>query len=277
MPELGSEERGSDEREPEASEARGSDTRASDAREPTYDPAAYGEEIAADYDALYGTIPDTAEAVQCLAELAVEGPLLEMGIGTGRLALPLAERGLAVHGIEGSQSMVDELRAKPGGAQLPVTVGSFADTRVEGEYALVLLALHTIFGLPSQDDQIRCFENAERHLAEGGVFVVEATVLDPAVLERGQAVLPRFASSDRVELQVLRCDAVTQQVETTNIHLSNDGVRLNGFTNQYTPPRELDLMARLAGLRLRERWGSWTREPFTARSTRHVSVYERAG
>lgn len=242
-----------------------------------YDPAAYGESIAGDYDELYSAIPDTGDAVALLAELAGSGPLLEMGIGTGRLALPLVERGVEVHGIEGSRAMVEQLRARPGGADIPVEVGSFDEVRVGRRFGVVVLALHTIFGLPSQERQTECFRNAERHLADDGFFVLEATVLDVAAFRNGQAVQPRFTNSERVELQVLRHDPVTQKVDVTNVHLSSDGVRLNGFTNQYTPPRELDLMARLAGLELRERWGDWQRGPFTADSTRHVSVYGRGG
>ena len=241
-----------------------------------YDPAAYGEVLAADYDALYSTIPDTEEAVSCLAELAGDGSVLEMGIGTGRLALPLRSRGVEVHGIEASPAMVAELRKLPGGEDVPVAVGSFADTEVADKgFSVVVLALHTIFGLPTQDEKIRCFANAERHLGEGGVFVVEGTILDVGAFRAGQAVIPRFTSAERVELQVLRYDAATQSVATTNVHLSSDGVRLNGFSNAYASPQELDLMARLGGLRLRERWGSWTREPFTATCSRHVSVYAR--
>lgn len=242
----------------------------------SYDPAAYGEAIAPDYDALYNSVPDTEEAVECLAELTAGGALLEMGIGTGRLALPLRERGVEVHGIEASVAMVAELRKRPGGADIPVDVGSFADTEVSGKrFAVVVLALHTIFGLPDHDQKIRCFANAERHLDDGGVFVVEATVLDTGAFRAGKAVIPRFTDQERVELQVLRYDAATQDVETTNVHLSNDGVRVNGFRNSYASPQELDLIARLGGLRLRERWSAWTREPFSGSSTRHVSIYER--
>lgn len=241
-----------------------------------YDPAAYGEHVAADYDALYSTIPDTEQAVARLAELAAGGSLLEMGIGTGRLALPLRARGIAVHGIDASPAMVAELRKRSEGDEIPVAVGSFADTEIPGQrFSVVVLALHTIFGLPTQEEKIRCFANAERHLDEGGVFVVEATVLDVGAFRRGQAVVPRYSSSDRVELQVLRYDSATQAVEITNVHLSNEGVRLNGFTNSYASPQELDLMARLGGLRLRERWSDWAGEPFTAASERHVSVYAR--
>ncbi len=241
-----------------------------------YDPAAYGEHIAPEYDALYGSIPDTDEAVGCLAELARDGAILEMGIGTGRLALPLRARGLEVHGIEASPAMVAELRRRPGGADVPVTVGSFAHATVPSRrFSVVVLALHTIFGLPTQDEKISCFANAERHLDDGGVFVVEANLLDVGAFRQNRALIPRFVDHDRVELQVLRYDSSTQAVETTNIHLSNDGVRLNSFRNAYASPQELDLMARLGGLRLRERWSSWTCEPFTRASDRHISVYAR--
>ncbi len=241
---------------------------------PLYDPAAYGRAIASDYDSLYKTVPETDEAVAMLAELSDGGPILEMGIGTGRLALPLRARGIAVAGIEGSQEMVDVLRAKPGGGDISVTVGNFADAAVDGEFSVVVLALHTIFGLPTPDDQIRCFANAAEHLEPGGVFVIEARVMDAGDFTGGQAVAPRFSDDQQVELQVQRFDVVTQQVEVTNVHLSNAGVRLNSYVNQYTTPREFDLMARIAGLRLRDRWEGWQRERFTAHSRRHVSVYE---
>lgn len=239
-----------------------------------YDPAAYGRAVAEEYDALYRTVPGTEETVAALADLSAGGPILEMGIGTGRLALPLAERGITVAGIEGSQEMVEQLRRKPGGQDVQVEVGDFAEVLVEGEFAVVVLALHTIFGLPSPEHQIRCFQNAARHLGPGGVFVIEARVIDPADFRGGQALEPRFADTDQVELQVQRFDAVTQRMDVTNIHLSSAGVQLNSYVNQYTTPREFDLMARIAGLRLRERWEDWLHEPFTAHSRRHVSVYE---
>ena len=240
-----------------------------------YDPAAYGRAVASDYDALYKAVPETDEAVAMLAELSDGQPFLEMGIGTGRLALPLKERGIDVAGIEGSPEMVEQLRAKPGGDEIPVAVGDFAEVRVDGEFAVVVLALHTIFGLPTPDHQIRCFKNAARHLAPGGVFVIEARVIDPSEFQGGKAIQPRFSDAEQVEIQVQSFDAVTQRVEVTNVHLSNAGVRLNAYVNQYTTPREFDLMGRLAGMRLRDRWDGWCREPFTAHSRRHVSVYER--
>jgi SAM-dependent methyltransferase len=242
---------------------------------PDYDPAAYGRAVAAEYDGLYRAVPETEETVEVLAELAGEGAVLEMGIGTGRLALPLRARGVPVSGIEGSPEMLEQLHAKPGGEDLPVAIGDFADTEVDGSFAVVVLALHTIFGLPTPERQIRCFENAAAHLEPGGVFVLEARVMFAEDFRGGRAAEPRFFDEHRVELQIQRFDAVTQRVQVTNVHLSDDGVKLNAYENQYTTPREFDLMARIAGLRLRDRWESWKCEPFTASSRRHVSVYER--
>jgi SAM-dependent methyltransferase len=241
-----------------------------------YDAGAYGRDIADDYDELYDAVPDTDAAVQRLASLAGRGPILELGIGTGRLALPLQARGFEVSGIEGSQEMLDVLRSKPGGEAIPVVVGDFSEAELPRRFALVVLALHTIFGLPTPDDQIRCFRNAARHLVPGGRFVVEARVVDPADFADGQAVQSRFSGPESVELQIQRYDAVTQRMQVTNVHLA-DGreVRLNSYVNQYATPREFDLMARIGGLRLRERCEDWEGRPFTAASRRHVSVYER--
>jgi len=240
-----------------------------------YDPGAYGRGIAEDYDRLYRSIVDTEAAVDRLIALAGGGPVLEMGIGTGRLALPMHRRGLEVAGIEGSTEMVEVLRRKPGGEQVKVVVGDFADTRVPGDFSLVVLALHTIFGLPTPERQICCFANAARHLGRGGRFVVEARVVHASDFVDGQAVQSRFSGEDHVELQVQRFDPVSQRMRVSNIHLA-DGrpVRMNSFSNQYTTPRELDLMARMAGLLLAARWSDWEGGAFTGSSRRHVSVYE---
>ncbi len=235
----------------------------------------YGREIADDYDELYRSIPDTEAAIDRLAILAGGGPVLEMGIGTGRLALPLQSRGLEVAGIEGSTEVLEVLRRKRGGDRLDVVVGDFADTRAPGTYSLVVLALHTVFGLPTPERQIRCFANAAEHLAPGGRFVLEARVVEPSDFVDGQAVQSRFSGDDHVELQIQRYDAVSQRMKVWNLHLA-DGrpVRVNSFSNQYTTPREFDLMARMAGLRLAERWEDWQGATFTGHSRRHVSLYE---
>ena len=242
-----------------------------------YDPTVYGARIADEYDDIYDEVLGTEATVACLAELAGEGPVLELGVGTGRLALPLAERGIPVHGVDASEAMVARLRAKPGGADLPVTIGDFAEVSVPGRFSLVVLAVNTVFALPDQDAQVRCFQSAAAHLAPGGRFVVEAWIPDLTQFEGGHSVRPRAVAGGRVALVVARHDPVRQRMLTTQVHLSDDGVRLFPANHRYAWPAELDLMARLAGLGLEHRWGDWDRGAFTATSTAHVSVYRRAG
>ena len=204
------------------------------------------------------------------------GPVLELGIGTGRLALPLVERGLEVHGIDASRPMVDRLRAKPGGDGLPVVVGDFADVDalVDGQYRLVFVAFNTLFELESQEAQVRCFSGVSRHLSPGGAFVVEAFAPDLSRLEEHLSV--SMLGTDEVRLQATRHDPLAQRVTGHSMSITDAGVALWPWAIRYASVPELDLMARLAGLRLRERWAGWGGEPFTAASTRHVSVYERA-
>jgi SAM-dependent methyltransferase len=240
-----------------------------------YGPATYGDRIADTYDELYAETLDTDRAVEALGELAAGGPVLELAIGTGRLALPLAERGLEVHGIDVSERMVARLRAKPGGDAIPVTMGDFAEVPVEREFALIFVAFNTLFGLLTQEDQVRCFVNVAKHLAEGGVFVVEAFFPDLARFDRGQRTQVTQVDANRVMFDASRHDPVEQRIDSQHVVISEDGTRLYPVSIRYAFPSELDLMARLAGLELRERWGGWTREPFTAESGRHVSVYAR--
>ncbi len=242
-----------------------------------HDPEAYGRSIGEEYDALYEDVLDTESQVALLADLAEEGPVLEMGIGTGRLALPLAARGLDVAGIEASQVMVERLRAKAGGERIPVVVGDFAEAQVPGPFALVVLAFNTIFALPDQEAQVRCFANAASHLAPDGLFVVEAEIPDLVQFRHGPSLRPRPVGGDRVALVIAEHDQVRQHIETTQVHLSPSGVRLHPVNHRYAWPSELDLMARLAGLRLRARWRGWSGEPFTAASKQHVSIYDRDG
>jgi SAM-dependent methyltransferase len=242
-----------------------------------YEASTYGERIAEVYDRLPHLPRDTDAAVGFLAGLAGAGPVLELGIGTGRLALPLAARGLAVHGIDASPAMVARLRAKPGGERIPVTLGDFKDVAADGRFALIFVAFNTFFGLPSQEDQVRCFAAVAEHLTPGGVFVLEAFVPDPTLFDHGQRVEVTDVEADRVYLAASVHDAVEQRARSMHVVLSADGVRLYPVQVRYAWPSELDLMARLAGLRRRERWGGWSRQAFTARSPAHVSVYERAG
>jgi SAM-dependent methyltransferase len=218
---------------------------------------------------------DEAVAVAFLEQLARGGQALELAIGTGRIAVPLAARGVHVDGIDLSPAMVAKLRERPGGDQLSVTIGDFADVPVEGTYRLIFVVFNTLFNLLTQDDQIRCFENVAAHLTEDGSFLVEAYV--PNFLHRlrsDQYVEAEAIAVDEVGLDVLRHDPVTQRIEESHVSLSREGIRLNPIVQRYAWPGELDLMARMAGLHLKERWDGWQREPFT--STRNcVSVYGR--
>jgi SAM-dependent methyltransferase len=237
-----------------------------------YDEATSGDRIADVYDEWYAGL-DPGPAADTLAALAGGGRALELAIGTGRIALPLAARGVEVHGIDASEEMVARLRAKPGGDRIPVTIGDFADVGVEGSYALIYVAFNTFFALLSQDDQVRCFANVAAHLADGGVFVLEAFVPDLARFDRGQRVQATRVEADWLTFDVSLHDPVEQRVSSQHVLVDGNGVRLRPVELRYAFPSELDLLARLAGLQLRERWGGWKREPFTARSGSHVSVY----
>jgi SAM-dependent methyltransferase len=220
---------------------------------------------------------DTEAAVAFLAELAGSGPVLELAIGTGRVALPLAERGVDVRGIDASEEMVARLRSKPGGASIPITFGDFADVAVEGLHTLVYVVFNTLFALQTQEAQIRCFENVAAHLADEGVFVVEAFVPDLTRFDRQQRVDANRVGLEDVWLDVARHHPEEQRVESQHVRLSEQGVRFYPVQIRYAYPSELDLMARLADLRLRERLGGWKREPYSGPTGTCVSVYERAG
>jgi SAM-dependent methyltransferase len=219
---------------------------------------------------------DTLDTVAFLEQLAGGGPALELAIGTGRIALPLAGRGVHVDGIDFSPAMVAKLRAKPGGDEISVTMGNFADVPVQGTYRLIFLVFNTLFNLLTQDDQVRCFENVAAHLTADGSFVVEAFV--PTYLTRlrdDQYVDAEAIAVSEVWLDVGRHDPVTQRLEESHVVLSREGVRVYPIVARYAWPSELDLMARIAGLHLKERWAGWNREPFTSTSGKHVSVYGR--
>jgi SAM-dependent methyltransferase len=241
----------------------------------TYDASTYGEHIADIYDEMHGQRLDTPATVGFLEQLAGDGPVLELAIGTGRVALPLAARGIHVDGIDASPAMVAKLRAKPGGDAISVTMGNFADVPVTGSYRLVFLVFNTLFALLTQEDQVRCFQNTARHLTDDGVFVVEAFVPDLGRFHRDQQVGAVSVGPDDVQLNVSRHDAAAQRVDASHVLISDDKVRLYPVTLRYSWPSELDLMARIAGLRLHDRWAGWKREPFSSTSGSHVSVYGR--
>lgn len=238
-----------------------------------FDPAtSFGPDVAARYDD--HPRGDEAETVDFLAQLVEGGAALELAIGTGRIGLPLSARGVRVDGIELSADMVARLREKPGGADLAVVIGDMSHAQAPGPYRLVYLVFNTIFNLLTQDDQVRCFTNAARHLDHDGVFVVEAGV--PQAWLRGrQFVNAEYVGTDEVVLDVNRYDPVTQILDENHVHLGDHGLRLEPISCRVASPGELDLMARIAGLRLLDRWSGWRRESFTAESVRHVSVYGR--
>lgn len=239
-----------------------------------FDAAAYGRSAARDYDALYAGL-DPSAAVETLADLASGGPVVEFGIGTGRLALALAERGLTVHGIDGSPDMVAVLQGKQGGEHIPVVIGDFSEIMAGTDFALVVLAINTVYALPSQDAQVACFRNAARHLRPGGRFVVEAWVPDVGAFRNGTAVRPVQIHDGHIELEVARIHPANQTMLTNKVHLSAEGLRLIPANHRYAWPSELDLMARLAGMRLAHRWENWERAQFHDASTTHISVWEK--
>ncbi len=240
-----------------------------------YDSSTYGDLIAEIYDEWFKSL-DAEAAVEFLAGLAGGGPVLELGIGTGRIALPLVRRGLQVTGIDASEAMVAKLRAKPDGDSVPVTIGDFADVAVEGSYSLIFIAFNTLYCLLTQEEQLRCFQNVAARLSDGGLFVVEAFVPDLGRFDRGQRVSVIGFEQQGVRVELSRHDPVRQRVESRHLLLSDSGAKFFPLKIRYAWPSELDLMARIAGLRLKERWGGWRREPFGATSDAHVSVYERA-
>ena len=233
---------------------------------------AYGENVAGVYDDWYSELDP--HAIDALADLSSGGKVLELGIGTGRVALPLSAKNVEVHGIDASPSMIAQLRKKPGGDRITVTQGDFAAVPVEGKFALVYIVFNTFFMLVSQAEQVRCFKNIAQHLAPGGCFVIEAFVPDLSRFTGGQVNWATKVTADQVLLDVGQHDAAAQRVMGQKIVITEGNVRLYPAQIRYCYPSELDLMAQLAGLRLRERWDNWKREPFTSQSGKHISIYE---
>jgi SAM-dependent methyltransferase len=217
---------------------------------------------------------DEDVASEFLAGCARERRALEFAIGTGRIALPISERGIAVDGIEISSAMIDQLRSRPGGEHLRVEIGDMSIVAMGDTYSLVYLVYNTIFNLLTEDDQVRCFENAARHLDADGVFVVE-TALPHAWIQPGTGdyVHTEFVDVAAVGFDVARYDPVTQLLSENHVRITSGGVQFAPIVLRLITPGEMDLMARIAGLRLVERYASWRREPFTSTSRAHVSVY----
>ena len=239
-----------------------------------FDPTAYGASgIADEYDDLYADEWETDAAVDRIAELASGGNVLELGIGTGRLAIPLSARGVEVHGVDASEEMVTKLRAKPGGDRIPVVIGDFADVDAGQGFTLVVLAVNTIFALPDQQAQVACFANAARHLLAGGAFVIEAWIPDIGAFRNNRLVRPRVMGAGRISIETAELDPVEQMMRTTQAVFTDGSVRLYPANHRYAWPAELDLMAQLAGFRREARWADWRGTPFTSESRAHVSLY----
>jgi SAM-dependent methyltransferase len=230
----------------------------------------FGEQVAARYDDSSGEYFDAAvieSTVAFLAEHSGDGAALELGIGTGRIALPLAQRGVRVHGIDLSSAMVAKLKEKPGADAVGVTIGDFATTKVDGTFSLVYLVFNTINNLTTQDEQVACFANAAAHLGPGGRFVIEVGLPNTAPLTV-------FDLSD-THVGIDELDFDTQRLVSHHFSLAGGRWERASVLFRSVSPAELDLMARLAGMTLRERWSDWNREPFTAESRKHVSVWQR--
>lgn len=240
---------------------------------PNYGIRTYGDQIADVYDRYYGAYDPAT--IGALKELAGNGPVLELGIGTGRVALPLREAGVPVTGIDASPEMVNKLRSKPGGSAITVAIGDFADVAVEGEFALIYVVFNTFFNLLSQADQVRCFRNAAAHLAPGGRFVLEVFVPDLSRFRDGQDLRLITQDQEEVRFDVAEVDTVKQLVVATHVTLGACGPRFYPIRLRYAWPAELDLMAQLAGLELKERWGGWDRRSFSGASKSHISIYGR--
>jgi len=236
----------------------------------------FDERVARVYDTIYADLdtPDVVEpAVDVLAGLAGDGAALELGVGTGRLALPLSRRGVVVHGIDLSPSMLDQLRAKPGADAITVTVGDMATTALDRTFTVVYLVRNALANLTSQDAQVACFERAAAHLEPGGCFVIELYVPELRRLPADER-FHAFAVTP-AHVGVEEYDVVTQ-IAYSHHWWAVDG-RLEHFSApfRYVWPAELDLMAQIAGLELRERWSDWTGAPFTSESRSHVSIWEK--
>ena len=235
----------------------------------------FGEDVAERYDEYAAEMfePATLDpAVDFLEELAGDGAALELGIGTGRIALPLAGRGVRMHGIDLSEAMVAKLREKPGADHIETTIGDFATTRVDGMFSLAYLVFNTIGNLTSQDAQVACFENVAAHLEPGGCFVIEVGVPVLRTLPPGERFHVFDFSAEHIGID--EYDVANQGLISHHLSLRDGSWELRSLPFRYVWPAELDLMARLAGMALRERWSGWSREPFTSESTKHVSVWE---
>jgi SAM-dependent methyltransferase len=237
-----------------------------------YSPETYGERIADVYDQWYSEFDPAA--IDFLAELANGGMVLELGIGTGRIALPLAKAGVAVQGMDASESMVARLHSKPGGENIPVTIGSLPDIPVDGQFSLVYVVFNTFFCLLTQEEQIRCFQNVARHLLANGVFVIEAFVPDMTLFTGGQCTRTIRIDDHEIQMDASQIEMDKQVITSQHVVLTEQGTHFYPVKLRYVWPSEMDLMAQLSQLQLKARWSDWRKGLFSARSGKHISVFE---
>ncbi len=238
-----------------------------------YSKETYGQRIAGIYDQWYSEFDPAA--IQSLAELAAGGPALELGIGTGRIAIPLNKVGVAVQGIDASEAMVARLHSKPGGESIKVTMGNFAEVAVDGKFSLIYVVFNTLFSLLTQEEQVMCFQNVAGHLLPEGVFVVEAFVPDMTRFSGGQAIRVTRISNTEVQADVSLHEPEKQVITSQHVLITESKTQLFPVTIRYIWPSEMDLMARLSGLKLNSRWSNWKKGEFTAESGKHISVYTK--
>lgn len=238
-----------------------------------YDAATYGERIAEKYDEWYSTHDE--DVVDRIFEMSNKGSVLELGIGTGRIAIPLAQRGIDVAGVDSSRSMVQKLKSKKGGRKIPVKIEDFSSFTISEKFDVVFVIFNTIFALQSQDEQISCFKCVHKTLKDKGKFVIEAFVPDLSRFDRGQTVRAVDVGIDQIKLECSKHDSADQTITSQTVHISEDGIKLYPLKIRYAWPAEIDLMGRLAGFQLLERWGNWKKENFHSSSGFHISVYQK--
>lgn len=236
-----------------------------------YNEKTYGDRFADVYDDWFSSYDPAL--INTLAAYADGGAALELGIGTGRVAIPLKEKGIEVEGIDTSEAMVERMHAKPAGKQIPVMIASFANFSIEKKFKLVYLVFSTLFGLLTQDEQVECFQSVARHLTPDGVFVIEAFLPDMGRFTSGQTIRVTQLEDQEVRLDASQLDIVNQIISSQQVVLTEDGAQLRPVKIRYVWPAEMDLMARLAGLSLQQRVADWNGAPFTAQSSKHISVY----
>ncbi len=243
-----------------------------------YDASTYGDGFADVYDEWYGQVSDVTATVDVIAELAGGGPVLELGVGTGRLAIPLADRGLEVHGVDASPAMVARLRSKPGGDAVQVTLADFADigVSVDGGFAVAFIAFNTLFNLDTAEAQQRCFASVATRLRPGGTFVVEVLAPDHDASPSGGGLTTSSVATDRVVLQATMADRSSQTISGSTIEIAESGIRLRPWRIRWATTEQLDQMAAAAGFVVRHRWAGWDRSPQAADEARRVTVYERS-